>query len=89
MAHFTDADFDLLRGALGRALASEQMDVAFDWSNPKTRAGGTITPLRTLTRDDAPCRELRVATVHPKAKSEGVYTLCRKQGRWMLAGPGR
>jgi len=85
VAYFTPEDFDLARGALGRALSAEAMDTAFDWANPATRARGTITPLSAFERNGLPCRQLRIATRHPKAQANGVYTLCQREGRWKLA----
>ena len=87
IAHFNERDFDLARGALGRALTSEKMDVAYAWRNPDTRAGGEITPLRAFEHDGKPCRELRIVSFHPKSRSQGVYALCRQNNRWVVFTP--
>lgn len=87
IARFNEQDLDLMRGALGRALRSPEFDLAQPWSNPATGAGGEITPLRAFERQGRPCRELRVKSWHRKVNSEGVYALCRRDGRWTLANP--
>ncbi len=87
LAHLNERDIDLARGALGRALTTSQLEVAQTWRNPDTRAGGEITPLRSFEQDGRPCRELKIDTRHPKARSQGVYTLCRAGERWVVATP--
>lgn len=85
ISRFNEADLDLLRGALGKALASEKMDVEFSWANPKTGASGVITPLRALDKDGAPCREVRAVSRHPQtAPADGVFLLCQRDGRWKM-----
>lgn len=85
IAKFNEADLDLLRGALGRALASDRMDAAQVWRNPATGASGEITPLHAFEHSGRPCRELRVVNRHPGVSSDGRYTLCRDAGRWRLS----
>jgi surface antigen len=85
IARFNEQDIDLMRGALGRALRSPDFETAQAWSNAATGAGGEITPLRAFERGARPCRELRVKSWHKQVRSEGVYVLCRRDGRWALA----
>jgi hypothetical protein len=90
IARYDETDMDLLRGALGKALTSDTMDVAFEFANPKTGASGTITPLRTFTQNGLPCRDLRGVLRHPRtATADAIYTLCKREGRWKLAAPPR
>jgi hypothetical protein len=90
ISRYDDADMDLLRGALGKALTSDTMEVAFEFANPKTGASGSITPLRTLTQGGLPCRELRGVLRHPRtATADAIYMLCKREGRWKLAAPPR
>ncbi len=90
LSRYNDADMDLLRGALGQALTSDKMDVPFEFSNPRTRASGVLTPVRALEQDGAPCREVRAQLRHPQvAPSDGIFLLCKREGRWKLAGPPR
>ncbi len=90
LSRYNDADMELLRGALGKALTSDKMDVPFEFSNPRTRASGVLTPVRALEQDGAPCREVRAQLRHPQvAPSDGIFLLCKREGRWKLAGPPR
>lgn len=86
ISRFNEQDLDLLRGALGRALASEEMGVTFNWSNPKTGAGGELTPIKKLEKNGLPCREVRAVSRHPQtAPADNVFLLCQKDGRWRVA----
>ena len=85
MAKFSQEDHDLFRGALGRALATDKLDQSISWNNPKTPAKGSITPQKVYERDGAPCRTLRVVNEYQTLHSDGVYSLCKRDGRWMMA----
>jgi hypothetical protein len=88
LSRYNDADMDLLRGALGKALTSDKMNVDFEFSNPRTGASGVLTPVRAMERDGAPCRDVRAQLRHPQtAAADSVYLLCKRDGRWKLAGP--
>jgi surface antigen len=83
-AKFNDADHDLFRGALGRALATDAVGTPVAWKNPQTQASGEITPQKTFEDAGAPCRTLRVVSRYGTLESDGVYTMCKRQGRWQL-----
>ena len=85
ISKFNEQDMSLMRGALGRALKSEEMDKPETWANKDSGASGSITPLRAFESKGTPCRELRVDSRHPTVKSQGVYTMCRKGDRWVFA----
>jgi surface antigen len=83
-AKFNDADHDLFRGALGKALATDTIGTPVKWKNPDTAASGEITPQKTFEDGGAPCRTLRVVSRYGTLESDGVYSLCKRQGRWQL-----
>lgn len=85
MAHFNEADMKLLNQALDKALAAPETGTAVEWSNPATGAGGAITSLRAFEAKGQPCREVKAVNRHRQLESSGVYTLCRRDGRWKLA----
>ena len=85
MAKFSQEDHDIFRGALGRALATDKLDQAITWNNPKSPAKGSITPQKVYERGGAPCRTLRVVNEYQTLQSDGVYSLCKRDGRWKMA----
>lgn len=85
MSRFNDADMKLLNEAVSQALKAKDVGVANEWRNDKSGASGSITPQRAFDERGAPCRELKVVNRHRQLESSGVYTLCRRDGRWKLA----
>ena len=85
MSRFNDADMKLLNGALGQALQAPAAGTTVDWLNEKSGASGSITPQRLFENGGVPCRELKIVNRHRQLESSGVYTLCRREGRWKLA----
>jgi surface antigen len=85
MASFNDADMKLFTGAVGQALTAKDAGSEVRWANDKTGASGEITPQRLYERGGLPCRDLKVVTRHRATESSGVYPMCRRDGRWVLA----
>jgi surface antigen len=85
MARYNDQDMRLLEGALGQALKAEQPGSAVEWRNDRSGASGAVTPERIFDQGGQPCRDLRIITRHRTQESSGLYTLCRRDGRWKLA----
>jgi len=55
------------------------------WSNPKTGASGTATPLRTFTQKGMKCRETRYTNHAGGFNGESTFTLCRvASGEWKV-----
>lgn len=85
MSRFNDADMKLLNEALGQALKATDVGTANEWRNDKSGASGSVTPQRVFNEQGAPCRELKIVNRHRQLEASGVYTLCRRDGRWKLA----
>lgn len=85
MANFNDADMKLFTGAVGQALTAPKAGSEVRWANEQTGASGEITPQRLYERGGLPCRDLKVVTRHRATESSGVYPMCRRDGRWVLA----
>jgi surface antigen len=55
------------------------------WSNPKTGASGTATPLRTFTQKGMKCRETRYTNHAGGFNGDSTFTLCRvASGEWKV-----
>ncbi len=56
------------------------------WSNPKTGASGTATPLRTFTQKGMKCRETQYTNHAGGFNGDSTFTLCRvASGEWKIA----
>ena len=55
------------------------------WSNPKTGASGTATPLKTFTQKGMKCREIQYTNHAGGFNGGGTFTLCRvASGEWKI-----
>jgi surface antigen len=76
-ANFTGKDHEIFRKALDGALEKGADGTTIEWSNPETKAGGEIKPLKTFERAGAPCRVVNIAN-HAKGRSASApWTLCK------------
>jgi len=55
------------------------------WSNAKTGASGTATPLKTFTQKGMKCREVQYTNHAGGFNGGGTFTLCRvASGEWKI-----
>ena len=86
--YFTDRDWELVGQALQSALDDAQDGETREWSNEKSGARGSMTPLSTEVRDDVTCRRLRVESVAKGSSSSHSYLFCRRgDGPWGIGEP--
>lgn len=84
--HFTKEDHKVFRAALREALEDGTEGQARSWSNPKTEAGGEITPLKSFERESRKCRKAALSTKAKGRTASGEYNFCRNaDGKWGLA----
>lgn len=86
--YFTDRDWELVGQALQSALDDAPDGETREWSNEKSGARGSMTPLSTEIRDDVTCRRLRVESVARGSSSSHSYLFCRRgDGPWGIGEP--
>ena len=84
----TQDDLRIYQDALNRALEKSKDGATTRWENPETRAGGTINPVRSFSRDGAQCRELQLDNQARGRREKGRYAFCKDpQGEWKFT-PG-
>ena len=85
-ARFSSADFKMMRATVEKALAGPAEGPAMEWSNDKTGAAGSVTPVGADTSASNPkCRKLRIANSFKNLKDEGVYSFCQNNaGKWAI-----
>jgi surface antigen len=87
-ARFTDADRSLMMARVGEALRAKDEGGALEWSNGKTGASGSVTPLNRLEWGGMSCRRLHIVNTYGRTTGKGVYKFCQKSaGGWKLVGP--
>jgi len=79
-------DVDLLFAAAQAVLDVGEDGVGRRWENPRTGAGGTLTPVRTYTGDSGPCRDLMVENRAGGITGPAMtVSVCRAaNGEWKL-----
>jgi surface antigen len=86
VGYFTEEDNRMFDGALQGALNDRKDGEVSSWSNPATGANGTVTVMKTFTRQDMTCRELKVFNSAKGRTGQGVFDLCKApDGRWKIA----
>jgi len=84
--HFTEADRKLFDDTLIDVLSHGADGQAREWSNPATRAGGEIKPLKSFDRAGASCRTVSIRNAAKGRSETGQYSFCKDDsGAWKLA----
>jgi surface antigen len=82
----TKEDLALLMKNSNEALNRNADGETSGWTNPKTGASGTATPLRTFTQKGMKCRETEYTNHAGGFNGGGKFTLCRvPNGEWKIA----
>ena len=89
--YFTDEGWRLMRETVQQALNKESNGATVEWENSDTKASGSITPLKTFTDNDMPCRETKVFNSAKKQTGTSTFIFCKKgeDEIWKLASPPR
>ena len=81
---FDEEDLRLFLDASRKALNEGADGQAQAWENPKTRARGDITVLKSFESKGRPCKEVRVRNEVPGRKGDGKLSLCKVDDKWRL-----
>ena len=83
ISRMTQEDIDIFYGAAVKALDSAADGEGRRWENPKTRAGGTLTPLKTYPGPGGRCRDLQVENSAGGLSNRTVVSMCKQaDGAW-------
>jgi surface antigen len=81
---FDEEDLQLFLANSRKALAEGKDGETASWENPKTRARGDITVLRSFESKGRPCKEVRVRNQAQGRKGDNTFNLCQVDGKWRL-----
>lgn len=85
-AHFTAEDHAIFNETLNDTLGHGAEGETRKWSNPKTRASGEMTPLKSFERDGRSCRTLSIKNKAKGLTGSAKYNFCKQDsGKWALA----
>ena len=83
---FDEEDLRLFLDNSRKALNEAQDNQTHSWENPKTRARGDITVLRSFESQGRPCKEVRVRNEAQGRKGDNKLNLCKIDDKWRLLG---
>ena len=81
---FDDEDLRLFLDTSRKALNEAADNQTLSWENPKTRARGDITVLRTFEWKTHPCKEVKLHNEAQGRKGDSTLGLCKVEGKWRL-----
>ena len=81
----TPQDSEMMMRNSNEALNRNADGETSGWSNPKTGASGTATPLRTFTQKGMKCRETQYTNHAGGFNGASTFTLCQvASGQWKV-----
>ena len=81
---FDAEDLRLFMDTAQKALAEGKDNETLSWENPKTRAHGDITVLRSFAWKTNPCKEVRIRNQAQGRKGDVNFGMCQVDGKWRL-----
>jgi surface antigen len=85
IARMTREDVALMTKNSNEALNGNADGETSAWTNPRTGASGTATPLRTFTQKGMKCRETEYTNHAGGLNGASRLTLCRQGSDWKIA----
>jgi surface antigen len=83
---FDEEDLQLFLDNGRKALNEAPDNQPQSWENPKTRARGDVTVLRSFESKGMPCKEVRVRNEAQGRKGDNKMSFCKLEGKWRLLG---
>ena len=81
---FDEEDLRMFMDTARKALNETPDNQTLSWENPKTRARGDITVLRSFESKGLPCKEARVRNEVPGRKGGAKFNVCKVEDKWRL-----
>ena len=81
---FDEEDLRLFLDNSRKALNEAPDNQTHSWENPKTRARGDITVLRSFESQGRPCKEVRLRNEAQGRKGDNKMSLCKVDDKWRL-----
>lgn len=85
MGKLKKSDIAIARAEIGKALDAGKDGETYNWSNPETKASGTIRPTKTFTKDGMRCRATEFTTSAGGEKGASTWNLCNTKNGWKVA----
>ena len=84
LGHLTKSDIEIARAEIRKALDTAKDGQPHTWSNPETKASGTVKPTRTFTKDGMRCRATEFTTSAGGERGASTWNLCSTKDGWRV-----
>jgi surface antigen len=85
IGRMTTEDIDILMAAAYKALDDLPDGATSHWENPKTGAGGYLTPRATFRESGLACRDMQVENSAGGLSNRSVFSMCKQpDGTWKI-----
>jgi len=81
---FQEDDLQMFLEHARKALNEAPDNQTVSWENPKTRARGDVTVLKSFELKGRKCKTLRVRNEADGRKGDNNFSLCSVDGKWRL-----
>ena len=81
----TDEDMKIAGAAIRKALDEGAEGQAYPWSNPATKASGTVTPVKSLVIGGRQCRKVDFETRAGDRSNRSSWNICKTKDGWKVA----
>lgn len=85
LGKLTKSDINIARAEIRKALDTGKDGQTYTWSNPETKASGTVKPTKTFTKDGMRCRATEFATSAGGERGASTWNLCHTKDGWKVA----
>lgn len=85
LGHLKKDDVTIARAEITKALESGADGQVQTWSNPKTKAAGTVKPTSTFTKEGMRCRAVDFTTSAGGERGASTWNLCKTKNGWKIA----
>ena len=85
LGKLTKSDVTIARAEFTKALDTGKDGQTHTWSNPETKASGTIKPTKTFTKDGMRCRAAEFTTSAGGEHGASTWNLCNTKDGWKVA----
>lgn len=85
LGHLSKSDIAIARTEIAKALDTGEDGQTFTWTNPETKASGTVKPTKTFTKDGMRCRATDFATSAGGERGASTWNLCSTKDGWKVA----
>jgi surface antigen len=84
VSKMTQEDFDIAGKVMRKALDEGKDGQAYEWSNAKTSAAGTVTPLAGFEKNGMKCRGVEFKTTAGGKSGQSQWNVCKTAEGWKV-----